>query len=50
MAYVWIEEKKEEIWFNSMTKAPTPTEKFKNNMKTHQRHQKRRLQNDFGLT
>ena len=34
-----MQRKKEEIWLNPMTKAPTPTENLKSNVTPQKRHQ-----------
>ena len=42
--------KKEEIWLIPMTKAPTPTEKFKKHRDNTKTQPKLRLHNDCGPT
>ena len=43
-------EKKEEIGLSPMTKAPTPTEKYKQQRDNPKCQQKLRLHNDYGST
>ena len=48
--FIWIRDKKEEIWLSPMTKAPTPTEMSKGQWQHIRRHKKVRLNSGCGPT